>query len=89
MGSWTVTIRLTRGASGTPRKLSGRAGKAISHSDLARQTPELLSPGKDTKRRPNQICASEGFLSAEPEWLRPERCMKPRAGLRRFPGGAI
>ena len=36
----------------------------------------------------NQICASEGFLSAEPERLRPGRCMKPGAGLRRFPGRA-
>ena len=44
--------------------------------------PELLGPGKGTKRRPNQICTSEGFLSAEPERLRQGRCMKPRAGLR-------
>ena len=27
LGSWAVTIRLTRGGSGTPRKLSGRDGK--------------------------------------------------------------
>ena len=60
-------------------------GKAISHSDCAHQTPELLGPGKGTKCRPNQIYTSEGFLSAQPERLRPGRCMKPRAGLRRFP----
>ena len=59
--------------------------KAISRSDRARQTPELLGPGKGTKRRPNRICASEGYLRAKPEQLRPGRRMKPRAGLRRFP----
>ena len=53
-------------------------GKAISCSDCARQTPELLGPGKGTKRRPNQICASEGYLRAKLEWLRPGRCMQPR-----------
>ena len=45
--------------------------KATSCSDHARQTPELLGPGKGTKRSPDQICASEGYLSAEPERLRP------------------
>ena len=51
--------------------------KLLSYSDLGR-----------AQNAANQICASEGFLSAEPERLRPGRCMKPRAGLRRFPGGA-
>ena len=50
-------------------------GKVISRSDRARQTPELLGPGKGTKRRSKQICASEGYLRAEPELLRPGRCM--------------
>ena len=59
-------------------------GKAISLSDCARQTTELLRPGKGTKHRPNRICASEGYLSAKPERLRPGRCMQPRAGLRLF-----
>ena len=58
--------------------------KVISRSDCARQTPELLGPGKGTKRRPNRTCASKGYLSTKPEWRRPERCMQPRAGLRRF-----
>ena len=40
-----------------------------SHSDHARQTPELLEPRKGTKRSPNRICASEGYLSSEPEQL--------------------
>ena len=64
---------------------SEQQGKAISRRDRARQTPELLGPGKGTKRRPNRICASEGYLRAEAEWLRPGRCMQPRDGLRRFP----
>ena len=60
-------------------------GNAISCNDLARQTPELLRPGKGTKCSPNRICTSEGYLSAEPERLRLGRCTQPRAGLRRFP----
>ena len=60
-------------------------GEAISRSDRARQPPELLGPGKGAKGRPNRICASEGYLRAEPERLRPGRCMQPRAGLRQFP----
>ena len=64
---------------------SEQQGKAISRRDRARQTPELLGPGKGTKRRPNQICTSEGYLSAKLERLRPGRCMQPRAGLRWFP----
>ena len=59
-------------------------GKAISLSDCARQTTELLRPGKGTKHRPKLICASEGYLRAEPEWLRLGRCMQPRADLRWF-----
>ena len=34
-----------------------------SRGDRARQTPELLGPGKGTKRSPSRICASEGCLS--------------------------
>ena len=32
-------------------------------------SPELLGPGKGTKRRPNQVCASEDFNSSAPEYL--------------------
>ena len=64
---------------------SEQQGKAISRSDRARQTAELLGAGKGTKLRPNRICTSEGYLRAEPEWLRLGRCMQPRTGLRRFP----
>ena len=56
-----------------------------SRGDRARQTPELLGPGKGTKRSHSQICASEGCLSAEPERLGPGTCTQPRASPRRFP----
>ena len=32
-------------------------------------SPELLGPGKGTKRRSNQVCASEDFNSSAPEYL--------------------
>ena len=47
------------------------AEKVTSRSNRARQTPELLGPGKGTKRSPSRICASEGCLRAEPERLGP------------------
>ena len=56
-----------------------------SRGDRACQTPELLGPGKGTKRSHSQICASEGCLSAEPERLGPGTCTQPRASPRRFP----
>ena len=68
-----------------PENWAAEMGKVISHSDCDRQTPELLGPGKGTKRRPNRTCASKGYPSAEPGRRRPERCMQPRAGLRWFP----
>ena len=61
------------------------AEKVKSRGNRARQTPELLGPGKGTERSPSQICASEGCLSAEPERLGPGKCTQPRAGPRRFP----
>ena len=67
-----------------PENRAAEAEKATSHSDRARQTPELLGPGKGTKRSPSRICASEGCLSAEPERLGPGKCKQPRAGPRRF-----
>ena len=68
-----------------PENWAAEMGKVISRSDCDRQTPELLGPGKGTKRMPNQTCASKGYLSTEPGRRRPERCMQPRAGLRWFP----
>ena len=59
--------------------------KVTSRGDRARQTPELLGPGKGTKRSPSRICASEGCLSAKPGRLGPGKCTQPKAGPRRFP----
>ena len=50
-----------------PENRSAGTREAISHSNCARQntsSPELLGPGKGSKRRPNQICASEDYPSA-------------------------
>ena len=63
-----------------PENWAAETGKVISRSNCTRQTPDILGPG-----RPNRICTSEGYLSAEPERLRPGRCMRLRASLRRFP----
>ena len=52
-----------KGSQRSTQKTAAEAEKATSHSDRARQTPELLGPGKGTKRSPNQICTSEGYLS--------------------------
>ena len=46
--------------------------------------PELLGPGKGTKHRPNQICAFVEYPEPEPQWLRPGKCMQPRAHLGQF-----
>ena len=62
-----------------------RQKRSQARGDRARQTPELLRPGKGTKRSPSRICASEGCLSAEPERLDPGKCTRPRAGPRPFP----
>ena len=67
-----------------PENWTAETGKVISRSDHARQTPELFGPG-----RLNRICASEGYLSAEPEQLRMGRCIHPRAGLRQFPASNV
>ena len=53
-----------------PENWAAETGKVTSRSDCAHQTPEILGPGKGTKRSPNRICASEGYLSTEPERLR-------------------
>ena len=68
-----------------PENWAAGTGKAISRSDRARQTPELLGPGKGTKHRPNQSVPLGTTGVPNPEWLRLRRCMQPRAGLRQFP----
>ena len=66
LGFWTVNICLRRCAGCTPRKLSGRDwGGNKSQKPYSPNTwsPELLGPGKGTKRRPNGVCAFEEYLS--------------------------
>ena len=66
LGFWMVDIHLRRCASSTPRKPSGRDGGGIK-SQLPclpnTWSPEWLGPGKDTKRRPNRVCAFEEYPS--------------------------
>ena len=88
LGFWIVNICRRRCASCTPRKLSSRDGggdKLQPPRSPNTWSPELLQPGKGTKHRPNQVCASENYRVPEPERLRPGKCTQPRAGLRQFP----
>ena len=67
LGFWTVNICLRRCAGCTPRKPSGRDGGGDKPQRLCSpntSSPELLGPGKGTKRRPNQVCAFEEYPSA-------------------------
>ena len=45
----------------------------------------LLGPGKGTECRPNKSAPLRTIRVPEPEWLRPGRCMQPRASLGQFP----
>ena len=49
--------------------------KLLSYSDLGRA--QNAGPTESASLRTTQVL--------EPEWLRPGRCMQPRAGLRQFP----
>ena len=70
----------------TPRKPRGRdqGGDKMHHPagrvcSLAKHLlPEPLTPGKGTKRRPNQVCAFR-------EYPRTGTCPQPRAGFRQLP----
>ena len=54
-----------------PRNPSGWNGEVVRHTHHLRRvrlpstwSPELLGPGKGTKRRPNQVCACVEYLSS-------------------------
>ena len=67
LGFWMVNIRLRRCIGCTPRKLSGRDRGGDKSQGLCcpnTWSPELLGPGKGTKRRPNQVCTFEEYPSA-------------------------
>ena len=62
-------------------------GEAISHSDCACQTPHHPSCselGRAQNTGPTESAPLRTTRVPEPEWLRPGRCMQPRAGLGRF-----
>ena len=48
-------------------------------------SPELLGPGKGTKRMSNQVFALWSTWELESEQLRPGKCTKPRACFGKFP----
>ena len=86
LGFWTVDIHLRRCASCTTRKPSSRDGgddKSQRQHLPNSWSPELLGPGKGTKRRPESAHLWSTPVP-EPERLRPGKCIQPRAGLRQF-----
>ena len=58
------------------------AGRVSSPSTWS---PELLGPGKGTKHGPTKFVLLWSTQEPEPEWLRPVKCMQPRAHFRQFP----
>ena len=63
-------------------------GEVISCSDHAHQTPHHMSCsdlGRAQHIGPTESAPLRITWVPEPEWLRPGRCMQPRAGLGRFP----
>jgi len=63
-------------------------GEAISSSDHTLQTPDHLNCsdlGRAQNVGPTKSAPLKTTRVPEPEWLRPRRCMQPRAGLRQFP----
>ena len=62
-------------------KMHHSAGRAHSPSTWL---PELLGPGKGTKRRQTKSVPLWSTREPEPEWLRPGKCMQPRARFRQF-----
>ena len=70
-----------------PENQAGGMEKVISRSDHAHQTPHHSSCselGRAQNAGPMESAPLRTTRVPEPEWLRPGRCMQPRAGLRRF-----
>ena len=87
MGFWTVNICLRRCTGCTPRKPSSREGggdKLQQPRPPNTSSPELLDLGRAQNAGPTESVPLRTTRVPEPEWLRPGRCMQPRAGLRRF-----
>ena len=80
------TPHLRRRIGCTPRKPSSRDGggdKSQRPCLPNTWSPELLGPGKGTKRRPESARLWSTPVP-EPERLRPGKCIQPRAGLEQF-----
>ena len=70
-----------------PENQAVGTGEAISRSDRARQTPHHPSCselGRAQDAGPTESVPLRTTRVPEPEWLRPGRCMQPRAGLGLF-----
>ena len=70
-----------------PENGAAGTGETIGHSDHAHQTLHLSCSdlGRAQNTGPTESAPLRTTWVPEPEWLRPGRCMQPRAGLRRFP----
>ena len=86
-------VRSPEETHGTPEKAvypenrAAGAGEAISHSDCAHQAPGHLSCsdlGRGRNTGPTESAPLGTACVPGPEWLRPGKCILPRAGLRQF-----
>ena len=71
-----------------PENQVARTGEAISHSDHSCQTAGHLNCsdlGRAQNTGPTESVPLRTTGVPEPEWLRPGKCIQPRAGLRQFP----
>ena len=70
-----------------PENRAAGTGEVISLNNRARQTPHhvsCLDLGRAQNAGPTESVPLRTIRVPEPEWLRPGRCKKPRAGLGRF-----
>ena len=81
------TAHLRRCSGCTPRKPSGRDGGGNKSQNCARQAPGHLSCsdlGRAQNADPTESASFWSTRVPEPEWLRPGKCIQPRASLRQF-----
>ena len=86
-------VHLRRCDSGTPRKPRGWVGggdktQPPTGGDCARHAPGHLSCwdlGRVENAGPTESVPLWSTQEPEPEWLRPGKCMQPRACFRQFP----
>ena len=70
-----------------PENQAAGMGEAVSHSDNTHQAPGHLSCsdlGRAQNAGPTESAPLRTTRVPETEWLRPGRCIQPRAGLRQF-----